>query len=134
LEFSTIIFIIIIVLAADYFILRRLFSNKNNDIITHKGVVDRIREIGDLVALTAFYKDIATKRSNNKLLDLFGGKQMAVISEFDLEYRYDLHKTVITENNDKVHIKMPICTTKVVPVKLKSMMKNHLTFLVFLFH
>jgi len=62
-------------------------KNKGNSVITHKGVVDRIRELGDLVALTAFYKDIATKKSNNKLWDLLGGKKMAVISEFDLEYR-----------------------------------------------
>lgn len=96
-----------------YLILKLLYKNQPKSLITHKGVVDRIREIGELVALTAFYKDIATKKSTNKIWDLLGGKKMAVISEFDLEYRYDLHKADIKESNDKVKITMPICSTKV---------------------
>ena len=113
MDLITIIITIPIILFLVYLILRLLNKNKNNSIITHKGIVDRIREIGELVALTAFYKDIATKKSNNKLWDLLGGKKMAVISEFDLEYRYDLHKADISVNNNKVTVKMPICTTKV---------------------
>ena len=113
MDLITIIIAILAILIIIYLILRLLNKNKGNSVITHKGVVDRIRELGDLVALTAFYKDIATKKSNNKLWDLLGGKKMAVISEFDLEYRYDLHKADIRINNSKVTVKMPICSTKV---------------------
>ena len=107
------IIVALLALAVIFYLILRLNKNKTKNIVTHKGVVDRIREMGDLVALTAFYKDIATKKSTNKLWDFLGGKKMAVISEFDLEYRYDLHKAEIKESMDKVKITMPICSTKV---------------------
>jgi len=113
LDLLTIIIALLALAVIIYLILKILYKNKPKSLITHKGVVDRIREIGELVALTAFYKDIATKKSTNKIWDLLGGKKMAVISEFDLEYRYDLHIADIKESNDKVKITMPICSTKV---------------------
>ncbi|MBU0528576.1 DUF4230 domain-containing protein, partial [bacterium] len=113
MDLITIIIAIPVTLLLVYLLLKMFNNGKGKTIVTHKGVVDRIREMGDLVALTAFYKDIATKKSTNKLWDFLGGKKMAVISEFDLEYRYDLHKADIKESNNKVKIIMPICTTKV---------------------
>lgn len=113
MDLMTIIIAIPLTLIFVYLILRMFRKNASPAVTTHKGVIDRIREIGELVALTAFYKDIATKKYNSKFLDLLGGKKIAVISEFDLEYRYDLHKADIKLANDKVIVKMPICTTKV---------------------
>lgn len=75
------------------------------------GVIDRLKEIGELVALSAFYKDITVAKDEDGKLT--AGKKMALISEFDLEYRYDLRSAVIADQQGVLHIRMPECTTKV---------------------
>jgi len=79
--------------------------------MTSVGVVDRVKEIGELVALSAFYKDITTVQERGG--GPYKGKKLALISEFDIEYRYDLRQARVEASSGFAEIVMPECTTRI---------------------
>lgn len=69
--------------------------------------LERIREVGDLVALTAHVKEVVTKETDPGFL--FTNEKMILICEFEVEYRYNLRKAQISKDNrtGNIQIELP---------------------------
>lgn len=70
--------------------------------------------MGELVALSAFVKEVVAKKTEEKSYFNTTGK-IILICEFDLEFRYDLRKAKISHQEGTVHIKLPEHYLKIVP-------------------
>lgn len=69
--------------------------------------IERVREMGDLVALTAHVKEVVTEQTDPGFF--FSNEKMILICEFDVEYRYNLRKAQIIKDqrSGDVLIAMP---------------------------
>lgn len=76
--------------------------------------LERIREMGELVALNAFVKEVVTQTTNEKSFFSTTGK-ILMICEFDVEFRFDLRKSKISNQNGVVQIHLPEHYAKIIP-------------------
>lgn len=74
--------------------------------ISSYSVVDRVKDLGDMVALSAFYKEISTAESGGVPI-LLTDKRVALISEFEIEWRYDLRRVTSSDSNGIITVTMP---------------------------
>ena len=112
-------------LLAVVFILPRLFrgrSGKGMDITSHQSI-ESIRSVGELSVFKVVTKEIVTAKDywagefGRKYLKwLASAKKMAMIFEFDIDFRYDLRDPgfkVLKEGEGKYRLKMPECTYEI---------------------
>ena len=81
------------------------------------GMIEGIRDIGELVALTVHAKEIVTVNEQDGRLTK-GGK-MAMICSFDIEYRYNLKACEFHSTETGCRIFMPMQRTKISTEKLQ---------------
>jgi len=82
------------------------FLRKGATSISVNGRLEKIRELGDLVALNAYIKEVVTKESDPGFF--FSLEKMILICEFEIEYRYNLKKAKVSRNqtDDSVTIEL----------------------------
>lgn len=94
-------------------IARRRNSNSSTSVSFS---LERIREMGELVALNAFVKEIVTEDINKDSFFSTTGK-ILLIYEFDVEFRFDLRQSKISNLDGIVKIHLPVPYAKVIPKK-----------------
>ena len=76
----------------------------------HQGIIDGIRDTGDLVALDVHYKDVGVHRA--KASWLVGGKKMLLICTFEMQFRFNLRKARLQRRGEKMVLLLPPCQIK----------------------
>jgi hypothetical protein len=69
------------------------------------GTIEKIKELGDLVALSVHAKEIVTVEMPNSWYGR--GEKMAMICGFDIEYRFNLKQCDFTRNDMETRISLP---------------------------
>lgn len=77
---------------------------------THQGIIDGIRDTGDLVALEAHYKDVGAHRGEAGWIT--GEKKMLLICTFEMQFRFDLRRARLERRGDRMVLKLPPCQIK----------------------
>lgn len=106
---STILIALILILLIVYILIR---YRRGTNIFNSYSIVDRIKDMGDLVALSSFYKEIATAETGGVPI-LLTDKRVALISEFEIEWRYDLRRVAVDKSNGVTTVIMPVPQPKV---------------------
>jgi hypothetical protein len=124
MEFTLIVLVVgIIVGAGGVIAIRRLFQKKipRSTVPEHKiySFVENMKSVGELVVFKAFTKEIVTAAGHwfgdvgkRYLTWLVSNKKMAMVFEFEINFRYDLKSadfTVSDTGDGKFNIKMPQC-------------------------
>ncbi|RYZ83525.1 MAG: DUF4230 domain-containing protein [Proteobacteria bacterium] len=92
------------------------YRRKSNSSTSVSFSLERIREMGELVALNAFVKEIVTQDINKDSFFTTTGK-ILLIYEFDVEFRFDLRQSKISNLDGIVKIHLPAPYAKVIPKK-----------------
>lgn len=81
--------------------------------ISVSGRLEKVRDMGDLVALSAYVKEVVTQETDPGFF--FSFEKMILICEFDVEYRYDLRKAQVPKpsRGGQAVIELPQMTTAV---------------------
>lgn len=77
---------------------------------THQGIIDGIRDTGDLIALEAHYKDVGVHRTEGGYL--VSEKKMLVICSFEMQFRFDLRKARLENRDGGAVLVLPPCQIK----------------------
>ena len=124
MEFTLIVLVLgIVVGAVGAIAIRRMFFKRspNGTLPEHKiyAFVENMKSVGELVVFKAFTKEIVTAARNwfgdvgkRYLTWLVSNKKMAMVFEFEINFRYDLKSpdfTVSDAEEGKFTIKMPQC-------------------------
>jgi hypothetical protein len=124
MEFTLIVLVFgIIVGAGGVIAIRRLFQKKSlkSGIPEHQifSFVENMKSVGELVVFKAFTKEIVTAASHwfggvgkRYLTWLVSNKKMAMVFEFEINFRYDLKSpdfAVFDAGEGKFNIRMPQC-------------------------
>jgi len=97
---------------ATVFFLRRftnLFAARQM-LSQHGTVVDSIREVGDLIALAAVFKDVGAH--TDKPTWWVSKRKLLVICEFEMQYRFDLRRVSVQQRGHQQVLCLPPCHIK----------------------
>jgi hypothetical protein len=89
----------VIVLVLVYMIISKLAGKKTSVSITSFTVLERFKEMGELVVFAAYTKEVTAVGGDEKLY-VWTGKKMLLISSFEIEYRYNMAEVKIVKKND----------------------------------
>jgi hypothetical protein len=124
MEFTLIVLVFgVVVGAVGAIAIRRMFSKKGSKekLPEHRiySFVENMKSVGELVVFKAFTKEIVTAAKNwfgdvgkRYLTWLVSNKKMAMVFEFEINFRYDLKSpdfTVTDAGEGEFTIKMPQC-------------------------
>lgn len=77
---------------------------------THQGLIDGIRDTGDLVALEAHYKDVGAHKGEAGWF--VGEKKLLLICTFEMQFRFNLRKARLQRRGDRTVLLLPPCQIK----------------------
>lgn len=77
---------------------------------THQGLIDGIRDTGDLVALEAHYKDVGAHKGEAGWF--VGEKKLLLICTFEMQFRFNLRKARLRNRGERMVLVLPPCQIK----------------------
>jgi hypothetical protein len=76
----------------------------------HRSVVESIKEVGDLVALAAVFKDVGSHSDQQSWWA--SQRKLLVICEFEMQYRFDLRRVTVEQRGHQQVVRLPPCHIK----------------------
>jgi hypothetical protein len=76
----------------------------------HRSVVESIKEVGDLVALAAVFKDVGSHTDQQSWW--VSQRKLLVICEFEMQYRFDLRRVTVEHRGQQQVVRLPPCHIK----------------------